>query len=188
MGADHQRNPYRRNHRTRVPGWMPDRSLRRHASYREKGKSQPMDLAPFSLYEGRPRIDDVGYLARPNRPARCLCRQISYGRLPAPSLRSCEMHVQMRLRPYSQEIRRPLSARCPLPPGARALAQCERADNTRSGSSPLHSRTAVAACAVLVRPPSLRQQGKRLFRPSCAPTPELSTRPYLRASEEEQSQ
>jgi hypothetical protein len=147
------------------------------------------DSDSFSLYEGRPRIgasSDVSHLSLRNQLARCLCGQTSRGRLPAPSLQPCKMHVQMRPRPCSREIGRSLSARVPLPPGVRALAQCEHSDNTRSGSCPLHSRTAVATCAVPVRPPSPGQQVKRLVRPSCAPTPEPSTRLYLRASEEEQ--
>jgi len=148
------------------------------------------DSDSFSQYESRPRIGAssvVSYLSPRNRPARCLCGETSRDRLPAPSLRPCKMHVQMRPRPYTREIGRSLSAGVPLPPGARALAQCERADNTPSGTCPLRSRSAVAACAVPVRPPSPGQQ-RNLVRPSCAPTPEPSTRPYLHASEEEQSQ
>ncbi len=109
------------------------------------------------------------HVVQRNQLARCLCGQTFCGRLQVASLQSCEMRVQMRPRPDSREIGRSVSATCPLPPATRALAQCERADNTRSGSCRLHSRTAVAACAVLVRPPLLWQQGKRPHRPSCAP-------------------
>lgn len=38
----------------------------------------------------------------------------------------------MRPRPYSRAIERSVSARCPLPLGARALAQCERPDKIRA--------------------------------------------------------
>src|SRR5882762_7958481 len=149
----------------------------------------PSDGASFSPSEGRPRMcaSDVRHLLLRNRLARCRGGQTFCDRLPAPSLRPCEIHVQMRPRPYSRAIGRSASAKCPLLLGARALAQCERPDNTRSGSCPLHSRTAAAGCAVPARQRSQWPQGRRLVRPSCAPTLEPSIRLCLRVSEEGQS-
>src|SRR6202023_488820 len=149
------------------------------------------DGISFSPYEGPPRTSassGVNHRSLRNRLTRCLGRQTFCGRFPAPRPQPCEILVQMRPRRCSRGLGQSLSARVLLPPGARALAQCEHAENTRLGSYPLHLQTAVAAFGVPVRPPSPGPQGKRLVRPSYAPTLEPSTRRHLRASEEKQTQ
>jgi hypothetical protein len=57
------------------------------------------------------------------------------GTLPAPSLPPCEIHVQMRPRPYSRAIGRSASASSLLPPGVRALAQCILAAKARTSAA-----------------------------------------------------
>ena len=94
----------------------------------------------------------------------------------------------MRPRRCSRGLGQSLSARVLLPPGARALAQCEHAENTRFGVIPValaNRRSSVRRSSPAAVARAARETPRR---PSYAPTLEPSTRRHLRASEEEQSQ
>ena len=133
------------------------------------------DGISFSPYEGPPQTSassGVNHLSLRNRGTRCLGRQTFCGRFPAFRPQPCEILAQMRQRRCSRGLGQSLSARVLLPPGARALAQCEYAENTRLGSYPLHLQTAVAAFGVPVRPPSPGPQGKLIVSISFSPAGE----------------